>query len=108
VKLFAPDPSVGKVPVSQTLEAAHASVENKYPTRHLCARSISSVTDEELVLLAKDGDGQAFDQLVQRHESAVFRVCLVALRVREDAEEAAQDAFIRAWRSIKGYREEAG
>jgi RNA polymerase sigma-70 factor (ECF subfamily) len=62
------------------------------------------VTDEELVLLARQGDPDAFDQLVARHQSAVFRAALAALRVREDAEEVAQDAFIRAWRALDRFR----
>jgi len=66
--------------------------------------SISCVTDEELVLLARQGDPDAFDQLVARHQSAVFRAAMAALRVREDAEEVAQDAFIRAWRALDRFR----
>ena len=62
------------------------------------------MTDEELVLLARQGDPDAFDQLVARHQSAVFRAALAALRVREDAEEVAQDAFIRAWRALGRFR----
>jgi RNA polymerase sigma-70 factor (ECF subfamily) len=62
------------------------------------------VTDEELVLLARQGDPDAFDQLVARHQSAVYRAALAALRVREDAEEVAQDAFIRAWGALGRFR----
>jgi RNA polymerase sigma-70 factor (ECF subfamily) len=62
------------------------------------------VTDEELVAAAKSGDFAAFDQLVRRHEAAVYRAALAALRVPEDAEEAAQDAFVRAWLSLARFR----
>ena len=65
------------------------------------------MTDEELVLLARQGDPDAFDQLVARHQSAVYRAALAALRVREDAEEVAQDAFIRAWRALDRFRGES-
>ena len=75
-----------------------------YPTSPDGARSISRVTDEELVLLARQGDPDAFDQLVVRHQAAVFRAALAALRVREDAEEVAQDAFVRAWRALGRFR----
>ena len=74
------------------------------PTIQAAAGSIQRVTDEELVLLARQGDPDAFDQLVARHQSAVFRAALAALRVREDAEEVAQDAFIRAWRALDRFR----
>jgi len=70
-------------------------------------RSIERVTDEELVLLARQGDPDAFDQLVARHQSAVYRAALAALRVREDAEEVTQDAFIRAWRALDRFRGES-
>ena len=74
------------------------------PTIAAPRQSIQRVTDEELVLLARQGDPDAFDQLVARHQSAVFRAALAALRNREDAEEVAQDAFIRAWRSLGRFR----
>ena len=75
-----------------------------HPTSAHGARSISRVTDEELVLLARQGDPDAFDQLVVRHQAAVFRAALAALRVREDAEEVTQDAFVRAWRALGRFR----
>jgi RNA polymerase sigma-70 factor (ECF subfamily) len=62
------------------------------------------VTDEELVLLARQGDPDAFDQLVIRHQSAVYRAALAALRVPQDAEEVAQDAFVRAWSNLGRFR----
>jgi RNA polymerase sigma-70 factor (ECF subfamily) len=62
------------------------------------------VTDEELVLLARQGDPDAFDQLVVRYQSAVYRAALAALRVPQDAEEVAQDAFVRAWSHLRKFR----
>jgi DNA-directed RNA polymerase specialized sigma24 family protein len=62
------------------------------------------VTDDELVRLALAGDAGAFDQLVIRHQAAVFRAALAALRVREEAEEAAQDALVRAWKHLGAFR----
>ena len=69
--------------------------------------SIWCVTDEELVLLARQGDTGAFDELVIRHQAAVYRAALSALRIREDAEEVAQDAFVRAWSGLRHFRGEA-
>jgi RNA polymerase sigma-70 factor (ECF subfamily) len=65
------------------------------------------VTDEELVLLARQGDTSAFDQLVVRHQAAVYRAALAALQVPEDAEDVAQEAFVRAWSTLKRFRSEA-
>lgn len=62
------------------------------------------MTDEELVLLARQGDPDAFDQLVVRHQSAVYRAALAGLGVAEDAEEVAQDALVKAWRNLEKFR----
>jgi RNA polymerase sigma-70 factor (ECF subfamily) len=65
------------------------------------------VTDEELVLLAQQGDTSAFDQLVVRHEASVYRAALAALRAPEDAKDAAQDAFVIAWSKLRRFRGDA-
>jgi RNA polymerase sigma-70 factor (ECF subfamily) len=71
------------------------------------AGSTGCVTDDELVRLAQAGDAGAFDQLVIRHQSAVFRAALAALRSPEEAEEAAQDALVRAWQKLGAFRGES-
>jgi RNA polymerase sigma-70 factor (ECF subfamily) len=76
-------------------------------TNRAVAGSIGCVTDDELVRLAQAGDAGAFDQLVVRHQAAVFRAALAALRVPEDAEEAAQDAMVRAWQKLGSFRGDA-
>jgi RNA polymerase sigma-70 factor (ECF subfamily) len=65
------------------------------------------VTDDELVALAREGDPAAFDQLVTRHQAAAYRAALAALRNPEDAEEVAQDAFVRAWTNLQRFRGES-
>ena len=65
------------------------------------------MTDAELVALARAGDTAAFDQLVARHQAAVFRAALAALRNREDAEDVTQDAFVRAWSALGRFRGDA-
>jgi RNA polymerase sigma-70 factor (ECF subfamily) len=76
-------------------------------TNRPVAGSIGCVTDDELVRLAQAGDAGAFDQLVVRHQSAVFRAALAALRSPEEAEEAAQDALVRAWQKLGSFRGDA-
>ena len=56
---------------------------------------------------ARAGDGDAFDQLVTRHQVAAYRAALAALRNPEDAEEATQDAFVRAWSGLHRFRGDA-
>jgi len=56
--------------------------------------------DHELVARVVAGDRGAFRPLVDRHGSRVFGLCLALLRHRQDAEDAAQDAFLKAFRAI--------
>jgi RNA polymerase sigma-70 factor (ECF subfamily) len=53
---------------------------------------------------ARLGDEAAFAQLIRAHERAVFRTALAALGRREDAEDAAQEAFLQAWRHLPSFR----
>lgn len=60
--------------------------------------------DERLIKAAQAGDLDAFNDLVTRHERAVYSVCLRLLREPAAAEDAAQDTFIRAWGAIESFR----
>ncbi|MBN1262119.1 MAG: sigma-70 family RNA polymerase sigma factor [Anaerolineae bacterium] len=66
-----------------------------------------SESDEDLVALAKTGDRQAFGELIRRHRErvvgVVYRMCGDACL----AEDAAQDAFIQAWRKLHRYEPKA-
>ena len=53
------------------------------------------------------GDRRAFEPLVRKHERRVFRVTLAVLGNIEDAEEAMQDTFIKAFRHLDQFRREA-
>ena len=65
-------------------------------------------TDEKpLVRRLKRRDETAFKQLVKRHKSLVYNVCLRMLSNSEEAEDIAQDVFVRAFLSIGSFREEA-
>jgi RNA polymerase sigma-70 factor (ECF subfamily) len=65
------------------------------------------VTDAELVARARDGDHAAFGDLVDRHRAAVYRAAMTALGSHAEADDAAQDAFVLAWRRLDSFREEA-
>jgi len=56
------------------------------------------------VSAARAGDREAFGALVSIHERIVVRTALAALGTREDAEDAAQEAFVTAWRKLEGFR----
>ncbi|MGH6692357.1 MAG: RNA polymerase sigma factor [Gammaproteobacteria bacterium] len=58
------------------------------------------MNDDDLVRRARTGDGGAFESLVDRHYAQCLRFAWRQLGNREDAEEAVQDAFVRAHRSL--------
>ena len=60
--------------------------------------------DLALIELVLAGDRRAFEPLVRKHERRVFRVALAVLGNVEDAEEAMQDAFIKAYRHLDQFR----
>jgi RNA polymerase sigma-70 factor (ECF subfamily) len=64
------------------------------------------VKDDEgaLVTAAKAGDLSAFDELVNRYERRIFRLTMNITQNREDAEDAAQDAFLKAYQHLEGFQ----
>lgn len=63
--------------------------------------------DAELVVRSRAGDDGAFAMLVERYQNRAFRTAFGMLEDREDCLEVVQDAFVRAYRSIGGFRGEA-
>lgn len=63
----------------------------------------------EAILLAKakEGDVSAYEEIVGRHQATAFRVAWLITRSSADAEEAAQDAFFKAYRSLGRFRDGA-
>jgi RNA polymerase sigma-70 factor (ECF subfamily) len=57
-----------------------------------------------LVVRAVHGDAAAYEELVRMHQAIAFRVALVAAGNREDAEEAVQDGFVKAYRALGRFR----
>lgn len=68
---------------------------------------MSSPADAELVQAARDGDRAAFEALVTRHQRRVYQLCYRFVANHEDASELAQDAFIRAYRSLAAFEGQA-
>jgi RNA polymerase sigma-70 factor (ECF subfamily) len=60
--------------------------------------------DERIIGRARSGDVDAFHELVDRHQTAIFNVVLRTVRDPGMAEDVTQDAFVRAWRSLGQFR----
>ncbi len=61
----------------------------------------------ELVERCKAGDELAWRELVEVTHREVYTLCLRILRNPDDAAEATQDAYLKAWRALKGFRGDA-
>jgi len=62
------------------------------------------LTEQELVERARGGDGTAYATLVRDHEETAFRIAYVICGNAADAEEAAQEAFVKAYRALGRFR----
>ncbi len=63
--------------------------------------------DIEIINQVLQGDRQSFEELIKRYQSFVFAIALRYSRNREDAEEIAQDVFVKAYRSLADFRRDA-
>ncbi len=59
-----------------------------------------SLEDWELVALAKQGNQEAFNSLVERYKSPVYTLCLYITRNVQNAEDLVQETFIRLYKNI--------
>ena len=56
---------------------------------------------DDLFLLARKGDGAAFEQIVKVTERSVYNLALSMTRNQSDAEDITQETYLRLWRSIR-------
>jgi RNA polymerase sigma-70 factor, ECF subfamily len=63
--------------------------------------------ESELIRRAQRGDTHAYEELVYAYQGIAFRTAYVIARNAADAEEAAQDGFVKAWRALGRFREGA-
>lgn len=66
--------------------------------------------EKDLLLVEKSrkGDKRAFEELVLKYQDRVYNLCRYMLTSPSDAEDAAQDAFIKAYRNLSGFDPTAG
>lgn len=66
-----------------------------------------ALDDMALVHACKEGDVNAFEQLVKRYDTRLFRIAQHVTHNREDAEDAVQEAFLKAFRNLSKFQEKS-
>jgi RNA polymerase sigma-70 factor (ECF subfamily) len=67
-------------------------------------RPASEADDAELIDAARAGDIEAFGALVGRHQAGAVRVAALVLGSADDADDVAQEAFVKAYRALGRFR----
>lgn len=62
--------------------------------------------DLRLIMRFKGGDPSAFEELVVKYQDRIYNLCRYTLGNARDADDAAQDIFIKAYRSLKDFKPE--
>jgi RNA polymerase sigma-70 factor (ECF subfamily) len=70
-------------------------------------KNLDSLTDSGLVELAREGHAGAFRMIMQRHNRRLYRVARGILRDESEAEDAVQEAYVRAFTHLAGFRGDA-
>ena len=60
--------------------------------------------DAELVTRARRGDPEAFEALVEKYKKPVYRIARSSVNRHDDADDLAQEIFIRAWEGIRKFK----
>ncbi|MFH1715544.1 MAG: sigma-70 family RNA polymerase sigma factor [Elusimicrobiota bacterium] len=77
-------------------------MEQNSPTN----RQIQSQQDEDIILVkrAQKGDRQAFNTLINKYKDFVFNICCKFLDNEEEANDCAQEAFIKIFKGLKKFK----
>jgi len=60
--------------------------------------------DTDLIRRFKDGDKGAFEEFLRKYQDKIYNLCRYILHDSEDAQDAAQEVFLKAYASLKTYR----
>jgi RNA polymerase sigma-70 factor (ECF subfamily) len=64
---------------------------------------VKTTGDVHLIELYKQDPEKAFRRILEKYQDRIFNLCVYMLRSREDAQDAAQDVFVNAYRSFKNF-----
>jgi len=92
------------MPTTSTIPAEILETKNRGALEASSASATEAAHDANLVQRFNTGDETAFVEIMERYHSKIFAVALSLLRNRADAEEIAQDTFIRAHRGLARFR----
>ena len=76
-------------------------------TQPLRRTDYAALGDGELAALASSGDGEAFRAIMQRFNPRLFRIARGVVRDESEAEDVLQEAYVRAYRALTGFRGES-
>jgi RNA polymerase sigma-70 factor (ECF subfamily) len=69
--------------------------------------ALREADDSALVTASLAGRREAFDIIVERHRRAVYHLCYRFVGNHEDASDLSQETFVKAWRGLQGFKQEA-
>lgn len=75
--------------------------------RRLRPLQADDFTEAELVANAAQGNGAAFEAIMRRYNQLLFRTARSIVRSDAEAEDVVQEAWIRGWRALSGFRAES-
>src|SRR5919202_1471920 len=94
---------MGQVRVTSRMIAAVATGEALVPAEAQLTVEAELPVEAALARAAARGDRSAFARLVEMHKRVVYGLCLRLLQDAEEARDAAQETFVRAWSAIGTY-----
>lgn len=62
---------------------------------------------EQIIQKARDGDMEAFAEIVKVYQNRIYNLALKMLKGSEDAQDATQDIFLKIYTNLRDYREES-
>jgi RNA polymerase sigma-70 factor (ECF subfamily) len=78
-----------------------------WPLRRKPTPTLERTGERELIVLARGGSGAAFGEIMRRNNRRLFRAARGIIGSDWEAEEVVQDAYVRAFRALGAFREEA-
>ena len=75
-----------------------------WPAAAVCRETEADAEERRWIDLARAGDDRAFRWLLERYRSRVVRLAAHVTRRPDEAEDIAQEAFVRAFRGLRGFR----